>query len=190
MSRLGYLLPRCTPSIRAIGMRCFQCEEDLDYEYFSRNQQNKGSRARCADCVSGVVRHSCRECDRVFADENELRMHSQVHRPRMISCPICGDQRFKSPANAVQHVESGTCRNCPGKNNAREHIHRFATTTAASRFAPYLTSAPMIADGEDLHHEVSEFPYHCPYCLGKKFRALSQLMQHADQKHNSRALKF
>ena len=53
-------------------------------------------------------------------------MHMQVHRPRSVACPICGDRRFRTGANAVQHVESGSCSGCQGRDNARRQIYNFA----------------------------------------------------------------
>lgn len=55
-------------------------------------------------------------------------MHLQVHRPRNDACPICGDRRFRSGANAVQHVESGYCSGCYSTDgdNDRQQIYNFA----------------------------------------------------------------
>ena len=75
----------------------------------------------------------CPQCDKMFDHpsgnrnhiQNMLKMHMQVHEPRTVSCPVCGDQRFRSTTNAVQHVESGSCRGCKGKDNARQQIYKF-----------------------------------------------------------------
>ena len=52
--------------------------------------------------------------DRHFNNQNELTMHMQTHRPRNTACPVCGEIRFASAANAVAHVESGSCSGCRG----------------------------------------------------------------------------
>lgn len=109
-------------------------------------------------------------------------MHMQVHRPRNVACPICGEARFKSGANAVQHVESGYCSGCRGKDLARSQIYNFAQNQPAMR--RFMTDTPMIADGNSYDDDVPDFPYHCPECT-KSFRQLSQLLQHQDQKHNN-----
>ena len=89
--------------------------------------------SRCKDCVSGppppapvYPSYECHECGRVFANSNELNMHMQVHRPRNVACPVCGETRFRSGANAVQHVESGYCTGCRGQDRARENIYKYA----------------------------------------------------------------
>jgi DNA-directed RNA polymerase subunit RPC12/RpoP len=65
--------------------------------------------SRCKDCVDGgshftglayhvpsppVPRFQCGECYREFNNQNELNMHMQVHRPRDVACPICGERRY------------------------------------------------------------------------------------------------
>ncbi|KAL7576681.1 hypothetical protein ACA910_005608 [Epithemia clementina (nom. ined.)] len=114
-------------------------------------------------------------------------MHQQVHRPRNVACPVCGDQRFRSGANAVQHVESGYCRGCRGTPaQARQQIYEFASRQP--RMRRYMNQATMLeydSDYDDYGDRgVPELPYHCPEC-SRSFRNLSQLLQHQDQKHNN-----
>lgn len=167
-----------------MGRYCSDCGNWNSCSGFSRNQWNKGDGySRCRDCVDGnYVGFQCHQCSRSFNTQNELNMHMQVHRPRSVSCPICGDTRFKSGANAVQHVESGYCSGCRGQNNARQQIYEFASRqNGMSRF---MTERPQLTYG-DWHNNygnVPEFPYKCPDC-SKSFRQLSQLLQHNDQKH-------
>ena len=125
-----------------------------------------------------VVTYQCTECHREFNSQNELNMHMQVHRPREFRCPVCGDVRFRSPANAVQHIESGYCRGCLGKDNARRQIYEHVQRNAGG-------SNPMLTNGGGHPYggSVPDFPYQCQQCT-KSFRQLSQLMQHMDQKHN------
>ena len=97
---------------------CCQCNTWNSSDNYSSNQWRKGEGvSRCADCVIG---YTCEVCNRRFNSSNELRMHSQVHRPKTVSCPVCGEARFGSAANAVQHVESGYCTGCTGRDNARQ----------------------------------------------------------------------
>ena len=107
-------------------------------------------------------------------------MHMQVHRPRNVACPVCGDQKFRSGANAVQHVESGYCRGCRGQEQARDQIYRFASSKKTMQ--PYLNGTPLLTNGSD--GGTPDFPYSCQQC-SKQFRQLSQLMQHQDQKHGN-----
>ena len=94
---------------------------------------------------------------------------------------VCGETRFRSGANAVQHVESGYCTGCKGQDNARRQIYDFAQAQRGMR--PYLTGTPMLTNGSG-SSGVPDKPYQCPQCA-KSFRHLSQLMQHQDQKHGN-----
>ena len=138
--------------------------------------------SRCRNCVEGnYPTFECHECGRNFGDQNQLNMHMQVHRRRDVACPVCGDVRFKSGANAVQHVESGFCRGCKGQDNARQQIYNYAVKQRG--MAPYLSNQPQLTyGGWQPSDDVPDFPYHCPECA-KSFAALSQLLQHQDQKH-------
>lgn len=167
--------------------QCAQCKCYMSRNNFSSNQWRKGDGiSRCANCINGVF--VCNECDRTFKDKNALMMHMQVHRPRSVACPICGEERFRSGANAVQHVESGFCRGCKGEDNARKQIYKFASRQAAMR--PFMTSVPQITYGGYDCDSVPSLPYQCKDC-SKSFRQLSQLLQHQDQKHrNPRMLTY
>jgi hypothetical protein len=112
----------------------------------------------------------------------------QVHRPRDVSCPVCGKNSFRSSTNAVQHVESGYCSGCRGAGNARQQIFDFATKK--SEMKRYLSDVPRLTYDGHYDNTVPDFPYHCPDCH-KYFRQLSQLLQHQDNKHaNSRLLQY
>jgi DNA-directed RNA polymerase subunit RPC12/RpoP len=172
-----------------MGRTCAACDYYLTCSSFSRNQWMKGDGySRCFDCVDVSLAppapsYQCTTCNRVFNCQNELNMHQQVHRPRDMACPICGDRRFRSGANAVQHVETGSCSGCPGQGNARQQIYNFASKQA--RMHRYMTEAPMLTyDGYETNRAVPDFPYECRDC-SKAFRNLSQLLQHQDQKHGN-----
>jgi DNA-directed RNA polymerase subunit RPC12/RpoP len=170
-----------------MGRTCASCGYSCSRGEFSANQWSKGEGySRCRDCVEGngvpTAVYECEECQRTFNSSNELNMHRQVHRPRNVSCPLCGLRNFRSGANAVQHVESGYCTGCIGQDNARQRIYEFASTRQEMR--SMLSNAPMIQDGYNSgQRAVPNNPYQCN-CCGRQFHALSQLMQHQDQKHN------
>lgn len=181
-----------------MGRYCAQCNEWCKGSDFSSNQWRKGEGySRCRDCVSGSQYSSgvcgyaveyqpspsyrCIVCNRDFNSQNELNMHQQVHRPRNVACPVCGEVRFRSPANAVQHVESGFCSGCNGRDNARLQIYQYAR--AHRGMQKYLTGTPLLTNGS-VYQGVPDYPYQCRQCA-KSFRNLSQLMQHEDQKHNN-----
>jgi len=121
----------------------------------------------------------CGECSRNFNTQNQLNMHMQVHRPRNVACPVCGDTRFRSPANAVQHVESGYYI---GQDNARQQIYQYAQRQGGMQ--QYMGLMPLLTHGGG-NNGVPDLPYRCPYCVNKSFRDLGQLMQHSEQKHNN-----
>ncbi|KAG7366744.1 zinc finger C2H2 type domain containing protein [Nitzschia inconspicua] len=174
-----------------MGRVCADCGQYRSCSCFSRNQWTKGNGwSRCMDCVDGVSyapSYQCAICSRTFTNQNNLDMHMQVHRSRNVSCPVCGETRFKSGANAVQHVESGFCSGCRGEEHAREQIYRFAQSKKSmSRF---MTDAPQLTYGNwnSNNQRVPDFPYQCPDC-SKAFRQMSQLLQHQDQKHRQHNL--
>jgi DNA-directed RNA polymerase subunit RPC12/RpoP len=151
--------------------------------------------ARCKDCVSGIshadharsyqtISYQCHKCYSTFASSNELEMHMQTHREKNVSCPVCGDTRFGSSANAVQHVESGFCRGCKGKDNARQQIYEFAARSG--KLNRFITQTPMLTNGNNgaTYGAVPEKPYGCPDC-SKSFKQMSQLLQHQDNKHRN-----
>jgi DNA-directed RNA polymerase subunit RPC12/RpoP len=184
--RKGEGSSRCISCVNPnmVRRRCAECGYSLDSDEFSNNQWNKGPGAsRCIDCVNPPT-YECSDCSRTFDNQNNLDMHKQVHRPRNVSCPICGEQRFKSGANAVQHVESGYCNGCKGVDNARNQIYQFASSKR--QMQQYLNGRPMLTNGGSTNH-VPNYPYHCQEC-SKAFHHLSQLLQHQDQKHNNHRL--
>ena len=175
-----------------MGRSCDSCGEHKTNSNFSRNQMMKGSDARCKDCVdrggSGgyvnvPVSYQCQQCSRLFSDSNQLEMHMQTHRERNVACPVCRETRFRSGANAIQHVESGYCTGCTGQDNARQQIYEFAARQGKLR--GYMTGTPMLTNGNNgPYGTVPDLPYCCPDC-SKSFRQMSQLLQHQDNKHRN-----
>ena len=163
-----------------VGRPCADCGRLKKSEDYSLNQWRKGEGySRCDECVNTGC--ECQICGRYFNNRNNLNMHMQVHRPRNVACPVCGDCRFATGANAVQHVESGYCTGCRGQDNARQQIYDFAS--GQRKMNQYMT--PMLEYDGYGSNQVPDFPYQCQPC-GKMFRHLSQLLQHQDQKHNNR----
>ena len=165
-----------------MGRYCSECDDWCSNSQFSRNQWMKGDgSSRCKDCVGGggYSQFQCGECNRVFNSQNQLNMHMQVHRPRNVACPLCGVQKFRSGANAVQHVESGYCTACTGADFARQQIYEYARRQQGMQ--RFMNGTPMLTNG-GYNDSVPDYPYQCPECT-KSFRQLSQLLQHQDQKH-------
>jgi len=164
-----------------MSRQCGQCYEYKNGHEFSSNQWRKGDgSSRCKTCVGAVF--GCNECSRTFSGQNALRMHMQVHRSKNVACPVCGDRRFGSGANAVMHLESGYCSGCTGAENARQQIYKFASQQSAMQ--PFMSHVPQLTYGGYDSGSVPDLPYSCAQC-SKSFRHLSQLMQHQDQKHNN-----
>lgn len=81
----------------------------------------------------------------------------------------------------MQHIESGYCSGCRGKDNARQQIYELAQRLRGMR--QFMNDTPMLTwDGSN--NGVPETPYCCKQC-NKSFHQLSQLMQHQDQKHRN-----
>lgn len=172
------------PSISIMGRECAACDDFLSSDSFSRTQWAKGyGYSRCRDCVNGVIVYQCHQCARSFNSSNQLNMHMQVHRQKNVSCPVCGDTRFGSSANAVQHVESGYCTGCTGQDNARQQIYEFSSGKGAMR--NYMTETARLTYGDHgaSYDAVPDYPYCCRPC-NKQFRNMSQLLQHQDNKHS------
>jgi len=177
-----------------MGRVCADCDSFQSSSSYSRNQWLKGDGAsRCKNCVNGygggggyatIMSFTCGTCYKCFGSQNELDMHQQVHRPRDVACPVCGVCRFRSGANAVQHVESGYCSGCRGKDNARNQIYQFASNQGS--MSRYISDVPQLTYGDNSWQQggVPDFPYQCPEC-SKSFRQLSQLLQHRDNKHGN-----
>jgi hypothetical protein len=165
--------------------RCSQCRSWKCDDDYSNNQWYKGKGiSRCRSCVAGYV---CQECYHSFDNPNELKMHMQVHLPRNVVCPSCGQGGFRSGANAVQHVESGYCTGCPGKSNARQRIYQLASSQKFMR--PYITNVTRLTNGDYKDNEVPVFPYQCRDC-NRFFKQCSQLLQHNDNKHGRQPLRL
>eukprot|EP00092_Neocalanus_flemingeri_P002738 GFUD01002931.1.p1 GENE.GFUD01002931.1~~GFUD01002931.1.p1 ORF type:complete len:158 (+),score=31.98 GFUD01002931.1:124-597(+) len=133
-------------------------------------------------CSESTAIH-CPQCGKMFDHpsgnkkhiKNMLTQHLQVHQPKTVSCPVCGETRFRSNTNAVQHVESGSCSGCKGKENARQQIHNFIASKKESR--GLLANTPALEWAGAGTGRVPDLPYKCQEC-SKKFRQVSALMQH------------
>ena len=160
---------------------CSQCRYSCEKSEFSSNQWRKGDGlGRCIDCVEGAQCDlpTCPQCRREFRTEHDLTQHMKVHRSRDVACPVCGDRRFASGANAVAHVESGFCTGCRGKDNARAAIHGFVAHNA-----PHLRNKMIGYDG-NYSSDVPDLPYACTYCR-KAFGSLSSMMNHEEDVHRN-----
>jgi len=131
----------------------------------------------------GVV-IECKICEQTFYDlhgnynhvENMRKQHMKKHDARDIPCPIARDKFFKSPADAVKHVESGTCEMCKGKENARMAIFDFLKS---KRVAQNMMNPQLEYEGGSGRRRggVPDYPYKCNQCQ-KVFKNASSLMQH------------
>lgn len=93
----------------------------------------------------------------------------KIQRPKVVSCPVCGETRFGSGADAVAHVENGFCPGCRGATNAARQIKRYTLQHAP----PFVRDRYLVEDG-------SVGPgdgYVCNFC-GRAFAKLSSLMNH------------
>jgi Zn-finger nucleic acid-binding protein len=110
-----------------------------------------------------------------------MEQHQQVHKPKNHSCPLCGVQRFRSQANAVQHVEAGACPNCPGREAARNGVYNFVARNQETRHM--LSSQPQLEyTGSGASYDIPERPYKCNLCE-RNFKDLGGMMQHQEYAH-------
>jgi len=156
----------------------------------TKNKNRAAMKQHYAD-VHEDMSVECPKCDRVFdyfpnkkGNQNSLEEHMQVHKPRTVSCPVCGDTRFRSGANATQHVESGACPKCPGKDEAREAIYGFiASRPETQRMLKEVPRLEYHGGSRRVTQDVPEYPYQCNLCQ-KTFKHVSSLMQHQQRSHN------
>mmetsp|Transcript_73423 Transcript_73423/g.153256 ORF Transcript_73423/g.153256 Transcript_73423/m.153256 type:complete len:172 (-) Transcript_73423:9-524(-) len=158
---------------------CAQCRYTLHPDDFSSNQWRKGNAARCMDCVYTGASFPCQHCGREFASHSNLVHHMQTHQPKTFRCPLCNEQRFGNGANVAQHVESGYCSGCIGKENARSAIYNFMRSNGSTQ---QFFNQQLLENGSYGSHSVPETPYACPQCF-RPFRNISQLMQHQAASH-------
>ena len=84
----------------------------------------------------------------------------------------------------VQHIETGHCNGCLGRENARNAIYNQVSQRAPN----FVTSTPMLEYGG---YGAAQAPatngYQCPHCPNRYFNDASQLLQHTAAKHPSTA---
>eukprot|EP00457_Paulinella_chromatophora_P017749 gb/GEZN01018868.1/.p1 GENE.gb/GEZN01018868.1/~~gb/GEZN01018868.1/.p1 ORF type:complete len:210 (-),score=6.74 gb/GEZN01018868.1/:33-662(-) len=174
--RKGDGASRCQKCVDyGLSGRCWQCD------YCGRGfQSERNMNTHMMYCKCRPPTFACKVCDREFINENSLHQHMKVHKPKKVSCPVCGVRRFASAANAVQHVESGYCPGCRGKKEARQAIYEYTGKKAPHLLRP----VPVITDGRSAFRSkrVPEHPYECSHC-GKAFHNMSQMLQHEEDKH-------
>ena len=159
-------------------MKCYQISNRFTAEEY--RDGNRGLECICKDCQRGIPR--CNTCGRDFDGGNlahglnQLKMHMQTHRERTVVCPVCRSEsrKFRTGADAVLHLESGSCAGCKGKDNAKNAIYGFVQKNAPGLMSQHL----MIENGSG----VPDKAYNCPMC-SKPFMNLSALMQHQMAKH-------
>ncbi len=156
---------------------CIYCDQTSNR--FNAGQYREGG--QCKDCEKNEPR--CVICARVFIGPNwstslnQLKMHQQTHLPKTVSCPVCHSDKklFRTAADAVLHLESGSCEGCRGKDSAKRLIYNIA-----EQKAPHLVKTQlMIGNGCQGNGSRSFICKHCQ----KTYQNLSSLMQHENAKH-------
>ena len=159
--------------------------------------------SRCGRCFSSrtaleqhtkaihPIRHGCGFCDRSFTSRAALDQHMEANHPRTSNCPACGQARFRSITGALQHLESGQCSHCQGKQTARSQVYQAISphlspqqrTTDDNFLLTGSTSSTGISSNNNAE-QLPDFPYACDQCT-KQFRELNHLMQHKADKHKT-----
>jgi len=138
------------------------------------------------DC--NALRCSYPDCNRIIQTEannhrhnnNNLVQHQNRHRPRNLTCPGCGEQRFNTASGVALHFERGHCTACRDQETAEAAVFGLINR----RLPQFLNHA--ICD-EDITHEfdnnyVPAQAYRCPHC-NKIFNRFSSLNQHLEARH-------
>jgi len=157
--------------------------------------------ARMQHMKTHDISAACPICNRVFSkgrtraeNVNSMEQHKMVHVERSVSCPVCGETRFRTSDGAVQHVESGACSGCRGQERARRNVYQFLNQQEMGRSLLNKQTA-LEYHGEGGQEQAQQPWYSCPSC-GRKFEQAGSLMQHARNKHGGnscdmgRALKW
>jgi len=172
-------------------MDCPKC----DWRIWSRSGNKDALREGLAKHMAEPhdVSVTCPICHKVFnscsskrANQNCMEQHQQVHRQNTHQCPLCGVQRFRSQASAVQHVESGACPNCRGRETARNGVYNFIATNPETRHM--LSEQPrLLYNGYGVTYDIPDLPYKCDksQCIRKNKRfKTAGMMQHQMDVHS------
>ena len=122
--------------------------------------------------------HECSDCGRYFRNAHDLKQHRQVHRPRTVPCPVCG-QLYKSSTDAVLHIETGYCHGCRGRDNARRAVYGMVSQHAAHLTSRGQQMLEYGSSGGGTGWQASGANYRCQGCH-REFHSLGSLMQHQD----------
>jgi Zn-finger nucleic acid-binding protein len=119
-------LPASAPSHRqeeglAGAFECGDCERSFTSQLaLQQHQVAKNHRQKSKE----VNIHNCGFCERSFSTRGALDQHMDDQHAKQISCPACAVTRFRSLTSALQHLESGQCPHCQGKQNARYEVYQ------------------------------------------------------------------
>jgi C2H2 type zinc-finger (2 copies)/Zinc finger, C2H2 type len=177
-------LPASAPSHRQEGLagafECGDCERSFTSQLaLQQHQVAKNHRQKSNE----VNIHNCGFCERSFSTREALTQHMNAQHAKQISCPACAVTRFRSLTSALQHLESGQCPHCQGKQNARYQVYQAISPHISSHGEPqWLLVGSAVARGVQNADELEEFPYSCDLC-DRPFRELNHLLQHKTDKH-------
>ncbi|KAF2158865.1 hypothetical protein M409DRAFT_30653 [Zasmidium cellare ATCC 36951] len=124
----------------------------------------------------------CHDCGRWFADENEWRMHRQVHLPAAYECFKCTN-RYRKYSDMICHLEYG-CGGIDAEdlNKSAAMVYQWKHIMDPDYRVEILR---MDAEyGRNWNHEGQ--PRKCPNC-GNYFKKLSALFQHAWSRYGAEA---
>ena len=107
-------------------------------------------------------------------------------RSRDVSCPGCG-RCYYTMGDTAQHFESGRCSACPGQENAREQMYKFARQREQAAgtngfFTNHQAMLTFNGAGEDVSgYQPGGKNYHCPGCQ-KGFTTVGGMLNHIQAK--------
>ncbi|KAJ3329316.1 hypothetical protein HDU76_008157 [Blyttiomyces sp. JEL0837] len=143
------------------------------------------------------IHNYCFTCGRSFGSSRSLQQHleSEVHKPRIINCPLCSNQ-FRSLSAVAAHVESGGCPNGGrfNRNTVSDAIRRWEQQSGA----PNTFTNKLLENGgnsnnnsnnnidlDDCYNRYSGY-YDCPLCHRTGFQNKNNLREHLNSsRHGS-----
>ena len=162
-------------------MECAECGKFRNSTHYTNSQWRKPEGvARCMSCTGvgagGASIYSCTfdcdKCGRSFHTKNSLKQHMQTHRPKVVKCPACGEQRFGTVADAVAHYEGGYCHTCRNRDQARDIVHQFV------QYKDPGSCVKLLGNGTSNHSHM----YKCRPC-NREFSMYHSYLRHRQDYH-------
>ncbi|XP_057687550.1 zinc finger protein 2-like [Corythoichthys intestinalis] len=164
-------------------------EEDVDFN--ASKSLNKSSLQRNTKEYSGGKPFSCSQCNKTYAQKENLIIHSHTHtEEKAFLCTFCG-KRFNRKGNLNRHTKNHTgekpfvCTSCGKRFRAKTGLKNHTIThTGEKPFVCSLCNKAFVSKRALTNHTNAhngEYPFVCTLC-GKRFIQKGSLKVHT-RKH-------